>query len=242
MPYIRRPDGSLPLSTDILKELTINVPFQGATIIDGPTWSRAVVTDPTKEKGAVSFILIDETNTTATNMCQGQIWAYGVRVMVKRGFPSYPFRQCSCCYELSHSTEACSRPADVHRCAACGLMGHVLSEHKSKCCRCHASLGCDCAPWCFNCNCTKKNPVRHIATDDACPVKKDMQWESPGLSQTTKPAPTLGTTTNNIQVKPYQAPAAPSSVTSHIHATSLNNAPPSEAEQICQTATSSLNQ
>jgi hypothetical protein len=73
MPCIRRPDGSLPLSADILKELTINVPFQGATIIDGPTWSHAVVTDPTKEKGAVSFILIDETNTTATNMCRGQI-------------------------------------------------------------------------------------------------------------------------------------------------------------------------
>jgi hypothetical protein len=171
---IRHPDGSLPSSADILKELTINIPFQGVTIIDGLMWSRAIVIDPTKEKGTVSFILIDETNTTATNMCHGQIWAYVVCITVKCGFPSYPFRQCSHCHELSHSTEACSWPANVYRCTACGLTGHVLSEHKSKCCRHHASLGCDCAPWCFNCNHAKKNPIGHITTDNACPLKKDM--------------------------------------------------------------------
>ena len=232
MPCIRRPDGSLPSSADILKELTINVPFQGATIIDGPTWSHAIVTDPTKEKGAMSFILIDETNTTATNMCCGQIWAYGVCVTVRCGIPSYPFRQCSRCHELSHSTEACSRLADVHQCAACGQTGHVLSEHKSNCRQHNASPGCNCALWCFNCNRAKKNPVRHIATDDACPLKKDMRRESPGLSQTTKSASPLGTTTNNMQVKPRQASAAPSSVASHVPATPSINAPLLEAEQI----------
>ena len=108
MPCIRHPDGSLPSLADILKELAANVTFQGATIIDGPTWCRAVVTDPSKEKGAVSFILIDDTNTKATNMCRGQIWAYGVQVTVRHGIPSYPFRQCGRCHELSHSTETCS--------------------------------------------------------------------------------------------------------------------------------------
>ena len=108
MPCSRCPDGSLPSSADILKELAANVTFQGATIIDGPTWCRAVVTDPSKEKGAVSFILIDDTNTKATNMCRGQIWAYGVQVTVRHGIPSYPFRQCGHCHELSHSTETCS--------------------------------------------------------------------------------------------------------------------------------------
>ncbi len=38
-PCIRKPNSSLPSKQDLLNELWTNVPFQGAGIIDGPTWS-----------------------------------------------------------------------------------------------------------------------------------------------------------------------------------------------------------
>jgi hypothetical protein len=193
MPCIRKPNGSLLSSAEVLKELAINVPFQGTHIIDGPTWGKVVTNDPLCVTGAMSFILIDETNSHAAHMIRSQIWAYGVRVSVRHATPSYPFRQCTRCHELSHSTERCTRPPTFSRCAACGSSGHTSITHKPNCRRRHSMPGCDCPPWCFNCNRANLTTVGHISMDDSCPLKKHMHRDSPGDSQPTVSAHALTT-------------------------------------------------
>jgi len=149
---IHKPDSSLPSKADVLNELWTNVPFQGAQIIDGPTWFQATTLNPTAKVGVLSFILIDTDNTWADAMTGASarsrvgIWLYRKCVSVKQALPSYPFKQCSQCFALSHPTERCNRPITAARCGKCGDTRHPTSEHQTKCTRRHTGPACDCPP------------------------------------------------------------------------------------------------
>jgi hypothetical protein len=182
-PCIHNPEGDLPNSNKLIDMLWENIPFQGAHILDGPTWSWAAQSDPTATTGVLSFILFDTDNTKANEIVatsarsQTSIWLDGKWVTVKHALPSYPFKQCTRCHTLSHLTECCNRlPSFVH-CGKCGLNNHTMAEHSTKCHRQHAMPACDCLPTCFNCSKSGSNPVLgkgHYTTSTDCPLKKHM--------------------------------------------------------------------
>jgi hypothetical protein len=182
-PCIRNPKGNLPDSNKLIDMLRENIPFQGARILDGPTWSRAAQSDPTATTRVLSFILLDTDNTKANEIVAASaqsrtgIWLDGKRVTVKCALPSYPFKQCTRCHALSHPTEHCNRPPSFVRCGKCGLNNHTTAEHCTKCHRQHAMPACDCPPTCFNCSKSGSNPALgkgHYATSTDCPLKKHM--------------------------------------------------------------------
>jgi hypothetical protein len=193
VPCIRKPDGTLPDSDDLIHQLASNTTLKGAVFIDEPMWTKSATADPKRESGAVSFALLD-TNNLADRIIRANIWMYAKRVAIKRALPSYPFRQCSHCHNLTHPTERCSRPPTFTRCGLCGILGHTQTQHGTKCLNRaqHKTPLCDCPPKCFNCVRAKLNPLGHWAIDDTCPLKKYTSRTTPGLSQTTastKPMP-----------------------------------------------------
>jgi hypothetical protein len=180
---ICNPKGDLSDSNKLIDMLWENIPFQGACILDGPTWSWAAQSDPTATTGVLSFILLDTDNTKANEIVAASarsrtgIWLDGKQVMVKHALPSYPFKQCTHCHALSHLTECCNCLPSFVRCGKCGLNNHTMAEHHTKCHQQHTMPACDCPPTCFNCSKSGSNPALgkgHYATSTDCPLKKHM--------------------------------------------------------------------
>ena len=111
---------------------------------------------------------------------------YAKCVMIKWALPSYPFRQCGRCHNLTHPTERCARPLTFTHCGICRILGHAVATHSLKCLNRaqHKTPLCDCPPKCFNCVRAKLNPLGHWAIDAACPLKKYTNRTTPGLSET----------------------------------------------------------
>jgi hypothetical protein len=59
IPIYCHKDGSLPTSKELLTELGRNLPYHDCGIIKGPVWTKAMLEDSTKEKGAFTMILSD---------------------------------------------------------------------------------------------------------------------------------------------------------------------------------------
>ena len=59
IPIYRHKDGSLPTSKELLTELGRNLLYRDCGIIEGPVWTKAMLEDSTKEKGAFTMILSD---------------------------------------------------------------------------------------------------------------------------------------------------------------------------------------
>ena len=103
---------------------------------------------------------------------------FGARVNPSFSTRFITFNQCARCHVLSHATEECKRPATLTRCHICGIAKHTAKEHAHHCPnkKKHSSgLYCDCSLKCFNCIYAGKSEEGHLAINNNCPLKKNMQ-------------------------------------------------------------------
>jgi hypothetical protein len=208
VPIYCHKDSSLPTSKELLMELGRNLPYCDCGIIEGPVWTKAMLEDSKKEKGAFTMILSDP-NRKLGGIIWKPAYMFGSRLTVHFATRFIPFKQCARCHMLSHTTNECHRPADYVHCHICGQPCHTAAEHRTKCpnvCQ-HRGLLCNCPQKCFNCVYANRPGTGHLAIDESCPLKKNM-WHTPLSSQTSdaaQPLPSL--------VTPPAPPSAPTTKT-----------------------------
>ena len=175
VPIIRRPDGSLPPPKAVCEELGCNLPYRACTPIEGPVWCKATRANPLATIGTFTFLLSDPGRKLAS-IIHKPTFMYGARISVAYATRFTPFRQCTKCHVLSHSTEQCQRPPTYTRCHICGIPNHTAEQHAQKCTsKTHRSLLCDCPIRCFNCVASGKTGEGHLSIDEFCPLKKNMR-------------------------------------------------------------------
>jgi len=180
VPCARNAKGELAPSTHLAWEVGQNIHFWGVLILDGPTWFRAAVDDPTITTSGVSLVIYDQHETKAKQLTKQPTFMYAQRVNVRITVNSRPYKQCARCHWLTHTVEQCTRPADFKRCGHCGEVGHLTREHQAMHCRgAHSTITCPCPHKCFNCTRAGKQSAGHSAIDDNCPLKKHLRRDSP---------------------------------------------------------------
>jgi hypothetical protein len=144
--------------------------------------------DSTKEKGAFTMILSDP-NCKLGGIIRKPAYMFGGRLTVHFATRFIPFKQCTRCHVLSHTTDECRRPADYVCCHICCQPRHTAVEHRTKCPNVHQPRGllCNCPQKCFNCVYANCLGTGHLAIDESCPLKKNM-WHTPLSSQTSDAA------------------------------------------------------
>jgi hypothetical protein len=91
VPCIRK-NGVIAPPHVLLRELSYNTPIQGSCIIDGPNWSRKVLTDSSLEKSHCSFILIDPTGKKVQQIDRARGLAmFGTLVTVRSATITQPY-------------------------------------------------------------------------------------------------------------------------------------------------------
>jgi hypothetical protein len=91
VPCIRK-NGVIAPPHVLLRELSYNTPIQGSCIIDGPNWSRKVLTDSSLEKSHCSFILIDPTGKKVQQIDRARGLAmFGTPVTVRSATITQPY-------------------------------------------------------------------------------------------------------------------------------------------------------
>jgi hypothetical protein len=184
VPIYHHKDGSLPTSKELLMELGWNLPYHNCGIIEGSVWTKAMLEDSMKEKGAFTMILSDP-NRKLGGIIRKPAYMFGGRLTVHFATCFIPFKQCTRCHMLSHMTDECRHPTDYVRCHICSQPCHTAAEHRTKCpnvCQ-HRGLLCDCPQKCFNCVYANHPGTGHLTIDESCPLKKNMQ-HTPLSSQT----------------------------------------------------------
>jgi hypothetical protein len=184
IPIYHHNNGSLPMMAKLIKELGKNLPYKLCALVEGPVWTKATVANITKEVSAFMILLSDPGRKLPAIICK-PAYMFGKRLTVSFMSKFIPFRQCTHCHILSHTTEECKCLAKYVRCHICGLPNYTAKEHTNKCSnkKKHSRILCDCPIQCFNCVYHGKPGKGHLAIDDRCPLKKFMQ--SMTLSQTT---------------------------------------------------------
>ena len=194
VPILRKSDGSLPSSNELKVELGRNLQYRSCAVIEGPIWTKATLEDPTKTVGAFTILLSDP-NRKLGGIIRKPVYMFGDRLTVNFASRFTPFKQCARCHVLTHSTDECRRPKEYIRCHICGQPRHTAKDHATKCpdAKKHTSLLCDCPIKCFNCVYAGKLGTSHIATDDYCPLKKNMRHTSPTPPPQAGPDPLVST-------------------------------------------------
>jgi hypothetical protein len=110
VPCIRK-QGVIAPSHVLLRELSHNTLIISSCIVDGPTWSREALTDPSLEKSHCSFILIDPTRKKVQQIDRARGFAmFGAPVTIRSATVTQPYRQCDKCFLLNHDTQDCTKP------------------------------------------------------------------------------------------------------------------------------------
>ena len=203
VPIYRHTNGDLPSSTELKTELGKNLQHRACSVIEAPIWTKATLADPTKTTGAFTILLSDP-GWKLAGIMRKPAYMFGQRLTVHFTSRFIPFRQCARCHVLSHSTEDCKRAPEYTRCHICGHPGHTAQEHAQKCpdAKKHTGLLCDCPIRCFNCIYAGKPGTGHLATDETCPLKKNMR------PVTNLPQPTTSqTTASSRHTIPIETPA-----------------------------------
>ena len=81
VPIRHNPDGSLPTSKQMCKELGRNLPYRVCTPIEGPVWMKATLADLLTKIGAFTFLLSDPGQKRSA-IIHKPTFMYGARVNV----------------------------------------------------------------------------------------------------------------------------------------------------------------
>jgi hypothetical protein len=181
IPIVCKSNGNLLTPTELTIELACNIPYKSCGIIEPPRWSNATHTTLDCSTGTFSILLSDP-NRTLIETIRKPVYMFGARANPSFGTWFITFKQCSRCHILSHSTEECKHPVNYLCCHICGYTKHTAKDHAHNCPnkKKHSSgLYCNCPLKCINCVYAGKSGNGHLAINDNCPLKKNMQHFRP---------------------------------------------------------------
>jgi hypothetical protein len=191
-PCARRNGILAPLGT-LQQEIGKNPAFHGASLIEGPLWSRGAIENPERETDTMSIVIHDDTGHKVKQILKSRNFMFGKQVSIRIPRDTKPVSQCQRCHFLTHPTEKCNKPPNYRKCAKCGLFDHKTADHSGFNCRGkHGILRCSCPPQCFNCLMARKPAAGHWADSDGCPLKKTRPATT--LIPTPNPTPAPNTT------------------------------------------------
>jgi len=107
IPIYHHNNGSLPMMAKLIKELGKNLPYKLCALVEGPVWTKATVANITKEVSAFMILLSDPGRKLPAIICK-PAYMFGKRLTVSFMSKFIPFRQCTHCHILSHTTEECA--------------------------------------------------------------------------------------------------------------------------------------
>ena len=208
-PCVRRNGILAPLAI-LQGEIGKNPAFHGASLIEGPLWSRGAIENPERETDTMSVVIYDDTGNKVKQIIKSRNFLFGKQVSIRIPRETKPVKQCERCHFLTHPTEKCNKPPNYRKCAKCGLFDHKTADHSGFNCRGkHGILRCSCPPKCFNCLMARKPAAGHWADSDACPLKQlrpattliptPNPTPDPNTTSTPAPPPTLEARIDNVQ-------------------------------------------
>ena len=152
-------DQVVPIA-DVISELKKDEQYRGLSIVQGPRWTAADLSE--KLFGSVSFVFEDPDGSTADKMLSNVIYVLGHRCSFRIWKDKIELPQCLSCWGYGMTHASCQS-----RRRLCGATSHTENDHPRFCRECvQANISTPSGCTHHSCVGCKQN---HPANDMACP-------------------------------------------------------------------------